>query len=290
MLHHVRRNSVNKKLRDSKSGFTIVEVMLVLAISGMLLIGIIGGTFNSIAAQRYNDSLRSFAEYLRGMYSEVINPQSLGSSDPDKLIIGNSKDYAILGKVLVFGYDYGNVEDNNSVFSATLVGNAIIPDTTAIGFLQELSSTGPDGLNASLFCGDSRRSSTVSQYVPLWETEFRQANNDTLHTSYNNQFKGTIIIARSPSSGAVHTVYAKDLTYDLKNSCQPNAGGLGTLENRFKDDLKNIPTTGNYNISDPIEICLKPTTTAVRREIRINADGRNTSAVNTLTDEDSQCQ
>lgn len=64
-----------------KSGFTIIEVMLVLGLTGMLLIGLLGGTFASIASRRYSDSVRSFAEYLRQEYSEVLSPESLGSGN-----------------------------------------------------------------------------------------------------------------------------------------------------------------------------------------------------------------
>ena len=55
-----------------KKGFTMLEVTLVLALTGLLLIGLLGGTAVAIQTQRYNDSVRSNAEYLRTMYSEVI--------------------------------------------------------------------------------------------------------------------------------------------------------------------------------------------------------------------------
>lgn len=48
---------------EVKRGFTIIEVMLVLAITGLMLVGVIAGTYSSIATQRYNDSVRSFSEF-----------------------------------------------------------------------------------------------------------------------------------------------------------------------------------------------------------------------------------
>lgn len=51
--------------QSAQKGFTIIEVMLVLAISALILLGALGGTYSSIRAQRYNDSVRAFAESLR---------------------------------------------------------------------------------------------------------------------------------------------------------------------------------------------------------------------------------
>jgi len=62
----------------SKRGFTLIEVSIFLAITGLLLIGVLGGTYSNIARQRYNDSVRSFAEFFRQMYAEVISPETLG--------------------------------------------------------------------------------------------------------------------------------------------------------------------------------------------------------------------
>ena len=146
----------------SAEGFTIVEVMLVLGISSLLLIGLIGGTFASIARQRYNDSVRDFAEYLRTVYSEVISPQSLG--------LGNSSEYAILGKILVFG----SQENDSTIYSATIVGNAKIPHSSGQDFLAELQAADS---NVSLLCGNTiqEQTSTVASYTPLEYHFWQQA-------------------------------------------------------------------------------------------------------------------
>jgi type II secretory pathway pseudopilin PulG len=61
--------------RARRTGFTIIEVMLFLAISGFLLVGILAGTGTGIARQRYNDSVQNVARILREQYSAVINTQ-----------------------------------------------------------------------------------------------------------------------------------------------------------------------------------------------------------------------
>ena len=51
-----------------KKGFTLIEVALFLAITGMLFIGIAAGVQNSIYQQKINDSVQGFAEFLRSVY------------------------------------------------------------------------------------------------------------------------------------------------------------------------------------------------------------------------------
>lgn len=58
-----------------RKGFTIIEVMLFLAISGFLLVGILAGTGAGIARQRYTDSVQHVAQVLREQYSAVVNTQ-----------------------------------------------------------------------------------------------------------------------------------------------------------------------------------------------------------------------
>ena len=104
MLRRTKAIQQSAKTVDKK-GFTIIEVMLVLAVTGLLLIAVLGGAFSNIAQQRFNDALRGFAEFLRQNYSEVISPESIGKAEEDDLNIGYSKYNAIYGKVLFFGLE-----------------------------------------------------------------------------------------------------------------------------------------------------------------------------------------
>jgi len=54
-------------------GFTIIETMLVLAITGAMIAGLLVGVGSSISAQRYKDSVASFRALLQDQYSEVMN-------------------------------------------------------------------------------------------------------------------------------------------------------------------------------------------------------------------------
>lgn len=62
-----------------QNGFTIIETVLFLAISGLLVVGILASTGTSIAIQRYRDSVTSFHELLRSQYTQVDHVANLES-------------------------------------------------------------------------------------------------------------------------------------------------------------------------------------------------------------------
>lgn len=264
--------SRNNKKKTEK-GFSTIEAMLVLGITGLMIVGMISATTTSIASQRYNDSLRSFAEYMRSIYSEVISPQSI--ADNDLTQIGNSTDTAILGKVIVFG-----VGDGSKVYSATLTGTANISKKTNQSFIEELASA---STNVGVFCGDINRPSSVQSYTLLWQAKLAQANNVPVGAHYKDDFKGTMIIARTPTSATVHTIFTPNETYDLDSDCVAEGS-------RFSQDLRT--NSSIYSINETVGICVVSDNSAVHREVRIAADGRNTSAVwaRQTDDGDSRCR
>lgn len=252
---------------ESKKGFTLIEVMLVLGLTGLLLVGMLTGTFTAIAHQRYSDSVRSFAEYLRAVYSEVLSPESLGA--------GNSMSEAVFGKVLVFGYPYtDDPDDARAVFSATLIGDADIPISIDGDFMDELAA-----VNAHLYCGNTTADSSSTQdfYRPLWEASLAKANN----TNSNEPFIGTVIIARAPTSGTVHTYFSDTLTYDLRDECTAdNQTASGILKTDIQDRRDQFR-------QEAVGFCIKSENADVYREVRLAEDGRNTSAISILdTDSD----
>lgn len=260
---------VRRRFRKSKQGFTIIEVMLVLAVTGLMLLGVLGSTYVSINSQRYNDSIRNFAEYMRSIYAEALSPASI--TEDEDTAIGNSSDYAILGKIVVFG-----VNDSDTVYSATLVGttNKNLPDED---FLTSITDIDSDGTNTSVFCGNptAGQPSSVQSYTPLWEAKLAQANNMPSGAHYPNQFKGTMIIARTPTSSTIHTAFAPDKVYDFSgdNCTAANAA--------FRNDLSTQHSGFDtfFEMNEPTGICVTYDSIRVHREVRIAADGRNASAV-----------
>lgn len=58
-----------------RRGFTIIEIMLFLAISGMLLAGVLIGIGDNIARQRYNEAVEDIADVLRNQYAYTTDVQ-----------------------------------------------------------------------------------------------------------------------------------------------------------------------------------------------------------------------
>lgn len=63
-------------MSQSHKGFTIIEAMLFLAISGFLAIALLVGAGGAIQRQQYRDSVQSFADFLKGEYDRVINVEN----------------------------------------------------------------------------------------------------------------------------------------------------------------------------------------------------------------------
>jgi len=167
----------------TRRGFTLIEVSLFLAITGLLFIGIVAGTQNSIYQQRFNDSVQNFAEFLRGTYAQVVNVQSLGN--------GNSADVFVYGKLITFG---DSAENDINIY--TVYGGEKNGDEECAGKGNTLDALGCAGIKTNPTDGIS---SFVDKYEPKWGAKID--NRD------GNLFSGEILIVRSPISGRVVTYY-----------------------------------------------------------------------------------
>lgn len=82
-------------MKTRNKGFTIIEVTLFLAVSALLMVGLMIGVSSSVNRQHYNDSVQDMAEYLRNVYAGTSNVKNPGDGK------GNSTDKAIYGKLII---------------------------------------------------------------------------------------------------------------------------------------------------------------------------------------------
>ncbi len=264
---------------NQKQGFTLIETMLVLGITGLILIGALAGTYQSIARQRYNDSVRSYAEFLRRIYSEVAAPESLGSSGTTAGV--GQSNTAVYGKAVIFGA--GSGDNANLIYTATLVGSATPPTSTA-GFVSELASVNLQFVCGQTSLGTVTQASSVESYRPLWDAAV-----DPIRYDGRAYTKGTLIIARAPTSGIIHTAFYPNQVYNLAVACQPTSSvhAVNSLNTSLRYDL----SSNLYSTTKDVDFCLKSKDSNIVRDIRVAADGNNTSSVNTIDVDtgDSRC-
>ncbi len=204
-----------KKLH-TKQGFTIIEVSLFLALSGFLMVGLMVGTNMSISRQRYNDSLNSFGEFLRGIYADVIN---VSNDEPLSENPGRTTT-AIYGKYISIGE-----KDEEGVFDGTLhiydvVGYAISSSSASTS--RVIDALRSSNIDVNIFdTSDCTFASSCNNkfyrhvtYKIPWDASIENPD--------GTLFNGGILVVRSPITGGIRTYiyegYAPSFNLALEDS------------------------------------------------------------------------
>lgn len=209
--------------KDVANGFTIIEVMLVLAITGFLFIGLMGGMTSSLARQRYKDAVQDNADNLRRLYSYVVDVQVYSrdndsacygltpSSIEEASLITNKKNtgrgrsecvvYGVLATIShshmefteIIGKDYGTVrkelEKDESVDIDTMHEIEVLKRTQANNIVARANSSGN--------CDSVGLVNLLESFDSRWETRLLDTD--------GNELEASILVFRSPRSGAVRT-------------------------------------------------------------------------------------
>lgn len=265
-------------------GFTLIEVSLFLAVTGALFVAIIAGTQNAIWQQKYNDSVQNYANFLRSVYAQVSNPQSIGDGRTDK---------AIYGKLITFGQTYnldgGLVANDNKeqeIFVYDVIGNADIEGTGSITTLfgdedNEISLVRVEGDRVD-FAG------FYESYTPTWGAVIETAN---ACSGAECLYKGSILVVRHPRSGAVNTLVSGNKENQTThqdvlqvNEAMKNAragAGSEAIEAMLRTAIKN-----GYFETKQVDFCLNPygagVQSGLRRDIRLISSARNASGVEVI--------
>lgn len=189
------------------TGFTLIEIILFLAVIGMIIAGLLVGVGLSLNRQRYTDATNGAVSYFQNQYSQVAN---VNNSRPRNLVCkGNAivddpadmsspvgtSDCTIVGRVIqskVGGAGVMSYPVYATVDASVLPRNATDTD------IQVLK-------DAKLIAG-----TTGEDYTPSWSTRFlRESIKDGAgkaiagQTYQNASF--TLLIVRMPTSGMIHT-------------------------------------------------------------------------------------
>lgn len=276
-------------------GFTLIEVMLFLAITAALFAGIAMAVNNVMLTQQYNDTTQNFFEFMRSIYSQVSNPES-----PAK---GNSNQ-AIYGKLVVFGQtkDLDGIKEvmnGNAVFVYDVVGDVLTADDPITGSMQDLlnklnaqvvmncvknnkivyGKLNPSNCNSSTSGTNYAYFALAEKYELRWGAAIEESTSRTL-------FKGAFLIARHPKSGVINTLYSTN-----NGLFRINEDKYDKVCNNKKQGTCFIPGDGSnrkviwsqFNTKEVI-MCINPNglggNGSMRRQaIRIDENARNASGI-----------
>lgn len=207
-------------------GFTIIELMLFLGITGALFAGLMIGVNNSLNQQHYKESVSSYKSILEKQFSEVMNPRNY-RDDGWKCSAGDgievtadgqargTSDCIIMGRYIEVGDDGSHVETGD------VVGIEPTGAGPVVGDLAALTSYSPQ-----------RSQVNVTQYDIDWQSKLRTDTGGTSTASY--------MILRAPTSGLIRvfgqssplpailaSMITEDAAQSIIKSCVIGSGSIG---------------------------------------------------------------
>jgi type II secretory pathway pseudopilin PulG len=292
-----------------KTGFTIIEVILVLAVSAMLFVVLIAGQGNNLARRRYDDSVNSFVAFLQTQFDFAMNIQNhrVGSFDDCTITGGTSgqadanrgrSNCAIHGVML----EFGSTDCNNNANVSNRTCREFVRYTWVIG--GDIRSVPNDSGWYDNFINETDevnilRNLNLQRVMPWqdyrleWgsETATPATIDGTAPTGAGGHTQGAILIVRMPISNTIRVfVRNSDFESATHSIFHPNYSADNNITRRVPGNLNTLmlPGTGSNNADALSEkfICIDSPDArragGVRRSLVINPRANNASAVQLL--------
>jgi len=193
-----------------RPGFTIVETVMFLAVTGLLVTAILVSTGSTINVQRYRDSVSTLKSYIQDQYSEVFNVRNEEKStdlacDSNAVVTGSGDTKARgQGDCVVIGR-FTTISDN-ALQSSTVVGFGSSSKTIASD-IDDLSSS----YKISLLPGSE--STTLME----WGTRIAWPASGPEGRAPTTPRDIAILILRSPRSGVSYTFTTDNINSQLED-------------------------------------------------------------------------
>lgn len=197
-------------VRGRESGFTVIEVVLFLAVSTALFVALMVGIGISLTQQRYNDGVAGVATFLQGQYAEVLNTRNdrgkdwacLNSGDPDSdgSVKSNTQDSKARGttKCVILGRAIEIIDGKN--------GQDQIIRSRSITGLDTKDDSGKSDLDAIKSYKPKLSNFAVEEYQVDFATSI-------LESGQNKKSHLSMAIIRSPVTGTLKVfVYTANFT------------------------------------------------------------------------------
>ncbi len=234
-------------------GFTIIETMLFLAITGLLVTSIMVGMGVSINRQRYRDSVTSLQSFIQQQYSDVANVNngrdsgwicdslsgSVVQTSVNSGISRGKSDCVVLGRLIVVNPDGKSLSVNNIIGSSSPKSSSATNDVKAFtDYNMRISPV-----------------DTIKKDIE-WGASLALPGKNSVPTL-------SILILQSPISGVIRTFVSSSSVINDSN-------------------IKSIINING--LSEPAKMCINPTGlfSSARMAVVINAGASSSAGVETL--------
>ena len=302
-------------LKKTKRGFTIIEVSLFLAISGLLFAFVISDTAGRTARHRYNDTVTDLVEEIRNAYSATANVANERTVEDASFFCSITTAFNEYGGLLVnsptndFATSTGKKTDNQPGRTRCAIYGQLITfgeptdesdsKKNAISVIRRYTVVG--------LAAEGQIDTKSAAHKLQWTGRVENRND-------RNTYRGAILIARSPISGTIHTYlysyYGEnfDNTDGVALRDNPSDDSAFLVQDWLKSISANNPRCSNlYNQSGyfvnkairsnqfikdkQLDLCVGsedlPTISNKRRAVRIHGGGSTESSVELLSEADS---
>jgi len=279
---------------QTKKGFTVIEVILFLAITGLLIVGLLLGVNASIARQRYQDSVQDLADFLKTQFFAVSNPTLPEWNGPDLLDYDTEAASSRCNFTGTFTTTEGiEVPIRRGQSNCQLFGRLIVfgehGDQNRVNIYLIIGMEGRSGV----LTGDPRTDLAASDiFVPglhFAESYIIPYSALAEDIPINEPLHASILIVRPPRSGSVRSLVLRETinVTDIWNALRSN--GDDPTGAFFPNDLMN-----RFQNTGALDICVGSDDVfsigGQRRNIRFQADGGNASAVDVISAGESACE
>jgi type II secretory pathway pseudopilin PulG len=204
-------------------GFTIIEVMLFFAVTGALMLGVLGTASIGVNTQRYNDAVNTFTAIVQQEFTNVTNVVNTKSNTTMCTSASNTNrgvsGCVILGRLMTIDSDGDMVRSNI------------------------ISTTTPSAPPAA----STRELAVVRSYNPRIDTttqEDGQMNWGTRVLKNSNGSNVSLLIIRSPRSGNVYSYVVHSNTGVASNVNDLIDDILGGAANNSRDQYMCVDRSG----------------------------------------------
>lgn len=173
-------------------GFTIIESVLFLGVTGLIMAVLLAGVGGTLNRERYKDAVSSFQDYMQGQYNLVSNVNNSRQNNEvcqgGQIVTGmtsdsgrGTSDCTIVGRVI------------HSTANGDMVTSAQVYATVDASALTGANDT------AILNSAQLIASPTEDTYTLAWGTKLVKPRPDDSIRAFS------ILIVRMPTSGLIHT-------------------------------------------------------------------------------------